>query len=219
MAGVVAPPHIGEIVQNGVLFNAKQWHKPLMGDSLLQSVADLFTLLTRRQIDYVLVGGIALLRYVEGRNTQDIDLIMALDALERLPEIQLHSQDNNFARGHFQGLQIDLLLTRNPLFAKVQHAYTAEQLFFEETIPTATVEGLILLKLYALPSLYRQGDFARVGIYENDVATLIQHFQPDLEPLLAELSLHLSESDLREIRTVLAEIAARIERFQRRAGH
>lgn len=219
MAGVVAPPHIGEIVQNGVLFNAKQWHKPLMGDSLLQSVADLFTLLTRRQIDYVLVGGIALLRYVEGRNTQDIDLIMALDALERLPEIQLHSQDNNFARGHFQGLQIDLLLTRNPLFAKVQHAYTAEQLFFEETIPTATVEGLILLKLYALPALYRQGDFARVGIYENDVATLIQHFQPDLEPLLAELSLHLSESDLREIRTVLAEIAARIERFQRRAGH
>jgi hypothetical protein len=37
------------------------------------------------------------------------------------------------------------------------------------------VEGLILLKLYALPSLYRQGNFAKVGIYENDVATLLLH--------------------------------------------
>ena len=35
-------------------------------------------LLRERQNEYVLVGGIGLLQYVAGRNTEDIDLIMAV---------------------------------------------------------------------------------------------------------------------------------------------
>ena len=50
----------------------------MKADSLFTQVEQLFNLLDLRKVDYVLVGGIALLTYVEGRNTQDIDLIMAL---------------------------------------------------------------------------------------------------------------------------------------------
>ena len=41
------------------------------------------------------------------------------------------------------------------------------QRFAEQQIPCATVEGLILLKLSTVPSPYRQGNFARVGLYEK----------------------------------------------------
>lgn len=183
-------------------------------DSLLTQVEQLFKLLETRKVDYVLVGGIALLTYVEGRNTQDIDLIMALPSLSKLPEINIESQDMYFARGKFGGLQIDILLTRNPLFAKVEKSFSTTKQFMDRNIRCATVEGLILLKLFALPSLYRQGSFERVGIYENDIATLIQAFNPDMQPLLAELGKHLNKADVTETRKILADIEARIQRFR-----
>ncbi|MFH1636608.1 MAG: hypothetical protein ABIG63_21715 [Chloroflexota bacterium] len=183
-------------------------------DSLLQSVEQLFSLLKEREIDYVLVGGIALLHYVEGRNTQDVDLIMALSSLEKLPELRVTNQDMYFARGQFNQLQIDLLFTENPLFKEIHRKYVVVQHFLEQDIPFATVEGLLLLKLYALPSLYRQGNFARVGIYENDIATLVHYYKPNLPELLAELSRYTSESDLEEIKNIVTEIQQRINRFQ-----
>ena len=161
----------------------------------------------------MLVGGIALLQYIEGRNTEDIDLIMSLSSLERLPEIEITSLDTNFARGKFGELQIDILLTRNRFFEKVRKQYATTRHFAEREIPCATVEGLLLLKLYALPSLYRQGNFARVGIYENDIATLIYNYQPEMGFLLKELSQYLSETDIIAIREILSEIEQRIIRF------
>jgi len=74
------------------------------------------------------------------------------------------------------------------------------------------------LKLYALPSLYRQGNFARVGLYENDVATLMQAYLPSMEPLLTDLSGHLSSTDLAAVRDIVSEIRTRIERFGRGSG-
>ena len=186
-------------------------------DTLLQTVVQIFKLLDERQIEYLLVGGIALLNYIEGRNTQDIDLIVAVASLEKLPEVNIIDQNEDFARGEFNELQIDLLLTRNPLFDRVQRDYATTQQFIEQAIPCATVEGLLLLKMYALPSLYRQGSFARVGIYENDIATLIQLYQPDLKPLFAELSLHLSATDLKSVREIVDEIQQRIARFQQQS--
>lgn len=186
-------------------------------DQLLQSVDRLFTVLETRQIDYLLVGGIALLHYIEGRNTEDIDLIMALTALKKVPEIRVTSQDHNFARGDFAGLQIDLFLIRNPLFAAVRQSYATTQPFGEQMIACATVEGLLLLKLYALPSLYRQGNFARIGLYENDIATLLQAYHPPLEPLLVELANHVNSTDLTAIREVLADIQQRLARFGARS--
>jgi hypothetical protein len=184
-------------------------------DSLLAQVEQLFNLLDSRKTDYVLVGGIALLTYVEGRNTQDIDLIMALPSLSKIPEIKIEKQDMYFARGKFGELQIDVLLTKNPLFDKVAKKYSTEKQFLDRKLRCATVEGLLLLKLFALPSLYRQGSFERVGVYENDIATLMYAFNPKMEPLFAELKKHLNETDLAEARKIVAEVEARIQRFRK----
>lgn len=206
---------IGNILRNAVVFNVKNWRGDKMNtDSLLESIEQLFALLDTRKIEYVLVGGIALLHYVEGRNTEDLDLIMALSSLKKLPEIRVTSQDMYFIRGEYGALQIDVLLTQNPLFQQVQKKYSVKCHFLEQNIPFATVEGLILLKLYALPSLYRQGNFARVGIYENDIATLIQAYQPDIPILMKELSAYVSDSDLAEIENIVLEIQHRIDRFR-----
>jgi hypothetical protein len=206
---------IGDVIRNAVVFNIKNWLGGMMNsDSLIQSVQDFFTLLEQRKIDYVLVGGIAILHYIEGRNTQDLDVLMAVSSLEKLPELKVTSQDMYFVRASYNELQIDILLTRNPLFQKVHSQYSKVERFLDRNIPLATVEGLLLLKLYALPSLYRQGNFARVGIYENDIATLLHDYQPDVSLLLSELSQYVNERDLAEIKGVVSDIQNRIKRFK-----
>ena len=206
---------IGSVIRNAVVFNIKNWLGGMMNsDSLIQSVQDFFTLLEQRKIDYVLVGGIAILHYIEGRNTQDLDVLMGVSSLEKLPELKVSSQDIYFVRASYNELQIDILLTQNPLFKKVHSQYSKVEKFLDRNIPLATVEGLLLLKLYALPSLYRQGNFARVGIYENDIATLLHDYQPDVSSLLRELSQYVNESDLAEIKGVVSDIQYRIKRFK-----
>jgi hypothetical protein len=209
--------HIGEVVRNGIVFKPESHRdRAVKSDDLIETVARFFSLLHDRQIEYVLVGGIALLQYVEGRNTEDIDLIMAVSSLERLPEVVIENRDKDFARGKFADLKVDVLLTSNPLFEEVRKHYTTLRKFVEREIPCATVEGLILLKLYALPSLYRQGNFTRVGLYENDVATLLQAHDPPIEPLLDKLSHYLGESDLSQVKHILDEIRQRISFFEDR---
>jgi hypothetical protein len=216
MDTVQTPVDIGKVIQNAVIFDFKNWSvSPMNIDSLPQTINRLFDLLKQRKTDYVLVGGVALLTYVEGRNTQDIDLIMAVSSLDKLPEIKVISQDMYFARGEYEGLQIDILLTENPLFDKVRQKYTTVRHFQEQDITTATVEGLLLLKLYALPSLYRQGSFSRVGIYENDIATLLHDYQVEVKDIQKELSRHLNDSDMVEVKNIVVEIEQRIERYQK----
>lgn len=211
--------HVGEVIRNAVAFNFKNSGEEILNaDSLPETVERLFDLLHEREIDYLLVGGVAMLGYVEGRNTEDIDLIIAVSDVEKLPEITVEDLDADVARGKFERLHVDMLLTRNPLFEKVRRQHATTIRFMERDVPCATVEGLLLLKLYALPSLYRQGNFSRVGLYENDVATLIQAFRPPLEPLLSELSDYLSPTDLAAVRDIVSEILGRIERFGRGSG-
>jgi hypothetical protein len=208
--------HIGSTVRNAMLFNAQRWQgAPFAMDELLHSVSELFALLEERKIRYVLVGGVALLQYIQGRNTEDIDLVLNVTALKKLPEITITSKDIYFARGMYQELQIDFLLTENPLFAYVQKNHVIEQPFFERNIRSATVRGLILRKLYALPSLYRQGDFARVGLYENDVATLMFYHAPPMEDIIAELGTFVSQPDRDAIQEIVADLQQRISRFSR----
>jgi hypothetical protein len=206
---------IGQVIRNAVAFDVKNWQGGMMNtDSLIQSVQDFFTVLEQRKIDYVLAGGIAILYYVEGRNTQDLDLLMAVSSLEKLPELKVSNRELYFVRASYNELQVDVLLTQNPLFKKVHSDYSKPQQFLDRTIPLATVEGLLLLKLYALPSLYRQGNFARVGIYENDIATLIHYYQPDMPALIKELSNYVDANDLAEIKGIVSDIQDRIKRFK-----
>ncbi len=75
----------------------------------------------------------------------------------------------------------------------------------------------MLLKLYALPSLYRQGDFVRVGLYENDIATLMQAYQPDLDALLTVLARYVSATDLVALQEIVSDLRQRLVRFQHRS--
>ena len=102
---------IGEIIRKAVVFDTKHWlGEPMNSDSLIQAVQGLFSLLEQLRVEYVLAGGVALLHYVEGRNTQDLDLLMAFTALEKVPEIKISTQDMYFIRASYGSLQIDILL-------------------------------------------------------------------------------------------------------------
>ena len=72
---------IAEIVRNALLFGPDAWEGGSLSDKNVnptqrqnvlptdRDVVELFTLLGERHIPYLLVGGIAMLRYIEGRNT------------------------------------------------------------------------------------------------------------------------------------------------------
>lgn len=206
---------IGNVIRNGLVFNIKNWisENHMDTDDLFQSIQELFTLLNQREIEYVLVGGIALLNYIEGRNTQDLDLIMSITSLQRVPELKIISQDSDFIRVDYKGLQVDILSTKNRFFKMVLQKYAVVQKFLDRNIPIVKIEGLILLKLYSLPSLYRQANFARVGIYENDIATMLHYYKPDLEWLTFELAKYLDPKDMIEINNILTDIKHRLDRF------
>lgn len=69
---------ISEIIKNGIVFDIKNWGNAQIGiGNLSENIDHLFALLQQRDIDYLLVGDLALLSYVDGRNTQDIDLILS----------------------------------------------------------------------------------------------------------------------------------------------
>jgi hypothetical protein len=205
---------IGEIIGNGMLFDVKNWSTTMAGrDDFFQMVEALFETLATRQINYVLVGGVALLSYIEGRNTQDIDLILTRSDLDGLPELVINHENKYFLRGLFEQLQIGILLTENQLFETVLNQFSVDRQFGDLKVRCATVEGLLVLKCYALPSLYRQGDFNRASIYENDILLLLLNYTVDLKPLLKLLSAHLLPSDLQAVEGILQDIQGRIQRF------
>ncbi|MEB3160517.1 MAG: hypothetical protein VKL20_03540 [Synechocystis sp.] len=205
---------INTIITNGITFDVKNWQTPAMTMNHLQDdINHLFNALDKLQLNYLLVGGIALLSYVEGRNTQDIDLILSRQDLIKLSGIQIIEENKNFIRGKYQQLQVDILLTQNKLFKTVLKDFTAERKFGNQLIHCVTVEGLIVLKLYALPSLYRQGKFDKASIYENDILLLLLQYTVNLTPLLTLLSKHLLASDLEEVDVIINDIQAKIHRF------
>ena len=213
--------NIGEVIVHGVLFdpkNTEAWRNMDVVENIYRSVPLLFDLLDQRGVDYVLVGGIAMLAYIEGRNTQDIDFIVARDDLQKLPEIRIEDEKQDFARGWFGDLRVDFLFTEDQLFDKVRREYATTKRFAERDVRCATVEGLLLMKLFALPDKYRRAHFDRVELYENDVLTLLRTFRPDTTPLFDELAKHMLASDVDEIRGIVADIEDRIARQSQRFG-
>lgn len=210
--------NIGEVIIHGIVFDPKNSDRLRSMDlnNLLESITRLFALLEERQVEYVLVGGIAMLVYVEGRNTQDIDLIVNQSDLAKVPEIRIEDDNPEFARGWLDEVRVDFLFARNKLFARVQSHYSIKKRFADREIPCATVEGLLLLKLFALPSLYRQARFDRARTYQKDVADLIAAYQPNIKPLIQELSRHLLPSDVEEIEKIVDQIKTEIAKSQQR---
>jgi hypothetical protein len=210
---------IADVLHDAWAYDPKLWRAGRMGvaEDFGPAVTLLLELLTERQISFAVVGGMAMLKYFEGRNTKDVDLLMETAHLDAMPEIDVRSRGEHFVRARFAEVSLDLLLTTNPLFAKVLRSDTTFKHFDDlpqRPIPCATVEGLLLLKLYSLPSLYRQGEFLRIGLYENDIASLLHVYRPAVEPLLGELKKHLAESDLKELKKLLPELQRRLKRHR-----
>lgn len=207
---------IGEILRDAAAGNlAHVLAEERTGYDPVGSAERLFALLDRRGIAYVLVGGIAMLQYVAGRNTEDIDLIVAPSAVRLVPELQIVSRDKDFGRASFEGIQVDLLFTANKLFDSVRARHAQTLTFGSTRVVTATPEGLLLLKLFALPSLYRQGNTHRASIYESDIAGLLALGEADLDSVWSQLRPHLLDSDIDELRKIVSEIEARKSRFGR----
>ena len=60
-----------------MVFNVKNWSREILNsDSLIKSVDELFVLLENQNIKYTVTGGIALLNYIEARNSEVIELIV-----------------------------------------------------------------------------------------------------------------------------------------------
>src|SRR5258707_6235190 len=100
-------------------------------DRLKSQLIELFRILHERKIPYVLVGGIAMLTFIEGRNTKDVDLVLSVESLKALPEIVISDQNREFARGKFGELLVDFLFTDNPLFKIVEQKHSAIHRFLE----------------------------------------------------------------------------------------
>jgi hypothetical protein len=181
-------------------------------DSLYSSAERLFALLEELRIPHVLVGGLALLFHAEARNTEDVDLIVALPDIQALPGLVIEDRNEWFAKAGFGPLRVDLLFTVNPLFAGVAAKHVETRTFHGHTLCVATAEGLLLLKLYALPSLYRQGQIARAALYESDIALLLLANPVEDEALLSGLRPHMSDSDIHALAEVLRDVRARMTR-------
>ncbi len=67
--------HIGQVIRNAVAFNIRHWREASVNtDSLLETVNRLFAVLHERQVDYLLVGGVALRQCIEGLATSKISI-------------------------------------------------------------------------------------------------------------------------------------------------
>lgn len=75
----------------------------------------------------------------------------------------------------------------------------------------------MLLKLYALPSLYRQGQFQRANLYESDLTALKIAFpEIDLDYWVSQLQPDLLASDLSSLAEICGEIQTRAARLSSR---
>jgi len=79
----------------------------------------------------------------------------------------------------------------------------------------ATPEGIVLLKLFALPPLYRQGKTQSAALYECDIRQLLMHQPLETEHLLTQLPSTMPHSDLNALRQILTDIQQHINQRHR----
>jgi len=153
--------------------------------------------------------------YIQTPGISDLVLLMDLSALENLPELTISSQEGFFVHTEFEGEPVEIWLTQNPLFFKVCCNFSETRRYLDHDVPMVTVEGLLLLKMFALPSVYRQGSFAEVSIHEAEIATLLYDHEPNITHLLDELAMYLNDEDVTEVISIILDIQKRINRYKK----
>ncbi len=222
------PVNIGQVLRAAAVFNFSRHPSResfMDASNISQEAEEFFDLLEARRVSFLLVGGLAMLAHVRGRNTEDVDLIISVLDQQRLePEVVLVDAGRPFAMGRYKQLRIDYLDAAEPFFKLVVERYSERRQFDflagGRLLDCATPEGLMLLKLYALPNVTRQGDWKRVNIYETDILDLWMA-QPglDLSGLLKTLRPFVWEGGLYSLEhEVLPDLARRKARLERVAG-
>ena len=171
-------------------------------DDIRSAAAEVFAELDEAGVDYLLVGGVALLTLIEGRNTQDVDLIVQPEDLEKLRG-RWHSKTETSPKPNTAAWISTCCLHPIHSSPKSSAAIGPPFLSTRVTFPIATRDGLLVLKLYALPSMYRQQKLARAALYENDILMLHQGVSVDDEAILERLVPHLPRHDIDELRKIL----------------
>jgi hypothetical protein len=212
MHGALDPARIISFARSA---NPANWGAAVIPD-YEDLVSRFMALLESRKARFVVVGGIALLQHVSGRNTEDIDIILSAAELAELPELEVQERNDMFAYCRYGELRVDVLFAGHRLFQQVSEQFSVAMDYHTGRYQTATIDGLILLKLFALPSLYRRFDFDRVAIYEADVTQLLSRTDETDDFFLTLLRPHLPDSDQAEIAGVLKDIRARISRMRGR---
>ena len=174
----------------------------------------LIELLETKGIDYALVDGVAMMAIAPGsRATDDYDFIGQRRDFENIDELAQVSADQNFGRYRHNKTIVDTLFIENPVFAYALKNYQANCAIAGKTIRSLSPSGIALLKLYALPSLYLQGQHIRVATYEQDLEVLfIVDSKIDEDSLLNFLKKHLAESQIAELKNTCREIRQKLSR-------
>lgn len=204
--------HPGRVIQLAKFGNSATWGNTMSTDYPLLAT-EFLTLLSNRQIEFVVVGGIALLQHVQGRNTDDIDLIISSPQLLQVPELKILERSEMFAFSRYKELRVDFLFTEHALFEQVAAEFSTEMNYQVGSLPTATVDGLLILKLFALPSLYRHFDFDRISIYEADIMQLLHRSQSPDSLFLDILQPHVEKHDLDELAATLRDTRVRLAKI------
>lgn len=180
----------------------------------LDDFLKLIELLETKGIDYALVGGVAMMAIApKARATDDYDFIGQRSDFENLSELTKVSADKNFGRYRHNATIVDTLFVENPVFAHALNHYQADCVIAQKTIRSLSPSGIALLKLYALPSLYLQGQHIRVATYEQDLEVLFI-VDPDIDEdqLLKFLGKHLVQSQILELKSTCEEIRRKLSR-------
>ncbi len=174
----------------------------------------LIALLETKGIDYALVGGVAMMALAPNvRATDDYDFIGRQSDFESISELSKVSSDKNFGRYRHNATIVDALFVENPVFAYALKTYQADCAIANTTVRSLSPSGIALLKLYALPSLYLQGQHIRVATYEQDLEVLfIVDPNIDDNALLNFLSKHLVASQIAELKNTCQDIRQKLAR-------
>lgn len=209
---------IKEIIYSANAFNTQNWTKGYKMDfgNLPNSVDKFLKLLSQNDIDIVIVGGIALLSYIQDRNTQDLDLIVSKADFRKLaPSLKVVETDENFANCEtFDDLKVDFLFAENAIFNYVKKGFSQKRSYQEGSFFIATVEGLILMKLYAWADLYLNGSafndkflLTKSLRYKNDIEVLLLNYEINLSPLKKILKKNLEASKFELVENLIKQLS------------
>jgi len=174
----------------------------------------LVELLENKGVDYALVDEVAMMAIApEAHPTDDYDFIGCRSDFEKISELSPVSADKNFGRYRHNETIVDTLFVENPVFAYAIQQFQTDCLIGGKKVRSLSPSGIALLKLYALPSLYIQGQRIRVATYEQDLEVLfIVDSEIDEDALLQFLSKHLLESQVLELKNTCEDIRRKLAR-------